>query len=160
MAEWHFCHSGWQEQKAKEAAEQARQEMVPSAIKQPRVPEGIDPKTVVCEFWKHGMCAKGGKCKFAHDFNVQQRRLDEQKKEEEEEDASRLLHKGGPDLYIDYRDYKGKGETMENWNQEDLENAVQAKEGNQKNKPTDKICKYFLEAVETKKCATLIAASP
>jgi len=36
-----------------------------------KVPFGVDPKTVVCVFFKVGNCEKkGGKCKFSHDLNV------------------------------------------------------------------------------------------
>lgn len=51
------------------------------------------------------------------------------------------------DIYSDKRDQ----ETMEDWDQEKLEEVVAQKttEYNQ-NKPTDIVCKYFLEAVEKK----------
>jgi hypothetical protein len=35
-----------------------------------KVPLGVDPKTLLCEFFKAGMCEKGSKCKFSHDPNV------------------------------------------------------------------------------------------
>ena len=35
-----------------------------------KVPFGVDPKTVLCAFFKAGHCDKGGKCKFSHDLNV------------------------------------------------------------------------------------------
>jgi hypothetical protein len=35
-----------------------------------KVPFGVDPKTVLCAFFKVGTCEKGGKCKFSHDMNV------------------------------------------------------------------------------------------
>ncbi|KAK2647686.1 hypothetical protein Ddye_015175 [Dipteronia dyeriana] len=42
-------------------------------------------------------------------------------------------------------------ETMEDWDQETLEKAVESKVNEYKqNKPTDIVCKYFLEAVEKK----------
>ena len=31
---------------------------------------GVDPKSVVCAFFKQGLCTKGDKCKFSHDLNV------------------------------------------------------------------------------------------
>ena len=34
---------------------------------------GVDPKSIVCEFYKVGQCAKGFKCKFSHDLNVQRK---------------------------------------------------------------------------------------
>ncbi|OMO73469.1 Zinc finger, CCCH-type [Corchorus olitorius] len=98
------------------------------AAQKPKVPVGVDPKSILCEFYKVGQCAKGFKCKFSHDLNVQRK-------------GEKI------DIYSDKRDE----ETMEDWDQETLEKVVQSKtkEYNQ-NKPTDIVCKYFLEAVEKK----------
>lgn len=35
-----------------------------------KVPLGVDPKTVLCVYFKTGTCDKGTKCKFSHDINV------------------------------------------------------------------------------------------
>ncbi|XP_061366650.1 zinc finger CCCH domain-containing protein 11-like [Gastrolobium bilobum] len=98
------------------------------AVSQPKVPVGVDPKSILCEFFKVGQCVKGFKCKFSHDLNVQRK-------------GEKI------DIYSDKRDE----ETMEDWDQETLEKVVESKktEYNQ-NKPTDIVCKYFLEAVEKK----------
>jgi hypothetical protein len=34
---------------------------------------GVDPKSVVCEFFRHGQCAKGFKCKYSHDLSVERK---------------------------------------------------------------------------------------
>jgi len=34
---------------------------------------GVDPKSIVCEFYRHGQCAKGFKCKFSHDLSVERK---------------------------------------------------------------------------------------
>ena len=34
---------------------------------------GVDPKSVVCEYFRHGQCTKGFKCKFSHDLNVERK---------------------------------------------------------------------------------------
>ena len=34
---------------------------------------GVDPKTVVCAFFKQGTCTKGDKCKFSHDLAVERK---------------------------------------------------------------------------------------
>ena len=34
---------------------------------------GVDPKSILCEFFKAGQCTKGFKCKFSHDLNVQRK---------------------------------------------------------------------------------------
>jgi hypothetical protein len=40
-------------------------------------------------------------------------------------------------------------DTMDNWDQQKLEEVVQSKSGKQP--PTDIVCKYFLEAIESSK---------
>ncbi|KAJ1686573.1 hypothetical protein LUZ63_017963 [Rhynchospora breviuscula] len=118
--------------KKKKDEEKAREkelnEIFKVAVSQPKVPVGVDPKSILCEFFKHGQCQKGFKCKFSHDLNVQRK-------------GEKI------DIYTDKRDQ----ETMEDWDQETLEKVVESKnkEYNQ-NKPTDIVCKYFLEAVEKK----------
>ncbi|KAF5772538.1 putative transcription factor C3H family [Helianthus annuus] len=88
----------------------------------------VDPKSILCEFFKAGQCAKGFKCKFSHDLNVQT-------------NGEKF------DIFSDKRD---EG-TMEDWDLETLEKVVESKgkEYNQ-NKPTDIVCKHFLDAVEKK----------
>ncbi|KAL3581465.1 hypothetical protein D5086_015797 [Populus alba] len=118
--------------KKKKEEEKAREkelnDLFKVAVSQPKVPVGVDPKSILCEFFKAGQCAKGFKCKFSHDLNVQRK-------------GEKI------DIYSDKRDE----DTMEDWDQETLEKVVQSKqtEYNQ-NKPTDIVCKYFLEAVEKK----------
>ncbi|KAJ8533967.1 hypothetical protein K7X08_007291 [Anisodus acutangulus] len=91
---------------------------------------GVDPKSILCEFFKEGQCAKGFKCKFSHDLNIQRK-------------GEKI------DIFSDKRDEE-KG-TMEDWDQETLEKVVASKsQESNKNKPTDIVCKYFLEAVEKK----------
>jgi hypothetical protein len=62
---------------AKKAAEEQRQrelaELFAVAIKQPKVPVGVDPKSIVCEYFRHGQCTKGFKCKFSHDLAVERK---------------------------------------------------------------------------------------
>ncbi|XP_051127290.1 zinc finger CCCH domain-containing protein 11-like isoform X2 [Andrographis paniculata] len=114
-----------EEEKAKE---RELNELFKVAVKQPKVPVGVDPKSIVCEHFKVGQCAKGFKCKFSHDLNVQRK-------------GEKI------DIYTDKRDQ----ETMEDWDQEMLEKVVESKSKEyNKNKPTDIVCKYFLEAVEKK----------
>ncbi|KAI1422088.1 hypothetical protein F5Y12DRAFT_651062 [Xylaria sp. FL1777] len=118
----------------KKAAEDAKRETEallarPSQIQ--KVPFGVDPKTVVCIFWKKGNCEKGKKCKFAHDLAV------ERKTEKK-------------NLYTDIRaeeEEKKKLETSDDWDEEKLRKVVLSKKGNQVT-TTDKVCKYFIEAIE------------
>lgn len=102
-------------------------------IVQPRVPFGVDPKSMTCAFWKAGRCDKSAaRCKFAHS-----------------EDAQRKQQK--KDLYTDTRDQKDdddkKNDTMDKWDQERLNKVINMKHGNPRT-TTDKVCKFFIQAVE------------
>lgn len=37
------------------------------------MPFGVDPKTVLCIYYKQGHCEKGRKCKFSHDLAVERK---------------------------------------------------------------------------------------
>ena len=102
----------------------------------------MDPKSIVCEFFRRGQCAKGFKCKYSHDLNVERK-------------GEKI------DLYSDKRDGKNAcisyvshllqgcisnrdigvvffTATMEDWDQETLEKVVESK-GQEyiQNKPTE-----------------------
>lgn len=34
---------------------------------------GVDPKSVLCAFFKQGQCTKGDKCKFSHDLSLERK---------------------------------------------------------------------------------------
>jgi hypothetical protein len=119
-------------EREKAAAEQAKREaaeLFKPALTQ-KVPFGVDPKTVLCQYFKKGICEKGKKCKFSHDLAV------ERKSEKK-------------DLYQDTRDEEDekKKETSADWDEEKLRAVVLSKKGNQRT-TTDKVCKFFIEAVE------------
>ena len=96
-----------------------------------KVPFGVDPKTVLCQFYKAGHCEKGRKCKFSHDLNIgrkaEKKDVYQDTREEEEE--------------------KKKTETSEDWDEAKLQTVVLSKKGNQQT-TTDKVCKYFISAIE------------
>ena len=121
------------QEKKKAELERQREldELFSMTIKQPKVPPGVDPKSIVCEFFRHGKCTKSFKCKFSHDLSVERK---------------------GPkmDLYSDKRDKEDEdNENMEDWDQETLEKAIAQKHGSENlNRPTNIVCKYFLDAVE------------
>lgn len=99
------------------------------AVSQPKVPPGVDPKSILCEFFKAGQCAKGFKCKFSHDLNIQRK---------------------GEKISI-YSDRRDGEDTMEDWDQEMLEKVVESRKNEYNpNKPTEIVCKHFLDAVEKK----------
>lgn len=115
----------------KKAAEDAKREAaLLFGVQQQKVPFGVDPKSILCEFFKNGLCTKGAKCKFSHDPNVGRK------------DAKK-------DLYTDAREEK-ENDTMDNWDEEKLRKVIMSKHGNPKT-TTDKVCKYFIEAVENGK---------
>ena len=53
------------------------------------MPVGEDPKSVLCNFFKAGVCEKGKKCKFSHDMSLDGK-------------AAKI------DIYTDPRDRNGK----------------------------------------------------
>lgn len=103
----------------------------------PKVAADVDPKSVLCVFFKQGLCTKGKKCKFSHDLAVQQKT------------AKR-------NLYVDSRDLKKEEEeeTNANWDEKQLNDVAEKKHGEKdKKRPnqTTIVCKYFLDAVENAK---------
>lgn len=99
-----------------------------------KVSKGVDPKSVVCAFFKQGQCTKGDKCKFSHDLSLE-----------------RKCEKRS--LYVDGRDDELEKDTMDNWDEKKLEEVVNQKHGEaEKKKPkTQIVCKFFLDAIENNK---------
>uniref|UniRef100_A0A8C5QYU0 Zinc finger CCCH domain-containing protein 15 n=1 Tax=Leptobrachium leishanense TaxID=445787 RepID=A0A8C5QYU0_9ANUR len=99
-----------------------------------KVSKGVDPKSVVCAFYKQGQCTKGDKCKFSHDLSLE-----------------RKCEKRS--LYFDGRDDELEKDTMENWDEKKLEEVINKKHGEaEKKKPkTEIVCKFFLDAIENNK---------
>jgi len=91
------------------------------------VAAGVDPKSVLCSYFKQGSCHKGNRCKFSHDLSI------ERKSEKRS-------------LYDDARDEKE--DDMNNWDQQTLEDVVNKKHGSTNTTKTEIICKFFLDAVE------------
>ncbi|OWZ19663.1 hypothetical protein PHMEG_0006050 [Phytophthora megakarya] len=120
-----------QEAKRKKDAK-AEQENLKSlfaaAITQPKVPPGTDPKSVLCAFFKAGVCSKGNRCKFSHDLMVGKK-------------AAKI------DLYTDARAEK-EADKMDTWDQEKLEKVVNEKHHEKNTKQTEIVCKHFLDAIE------------
>lgn len=131
-----------QREKEKAAAEQARKETADlfKPIQTQKVPFGVDPKSVVCQFFKNGNCEKGKKCKFSHDLDAGRR---QEKKNLYEDTRETEKNGNGAD------DEKTK-DNMADWDEAKLRSVVLSKHGNPKT-TTDKVCKYFIEAVENGK---------
>lgn len=122
------------ELRAKEKAAEEKRKKEEAELFKPvqaaqKIPFGVDPKTILCIYYKAGTCEKGNKCKFSHDLNV-----------------GRKVEK--KDLYSDAREMEE--DTMDQWDEEKLRSVVLSKAGNPRT-TTDIVCKYFIEAIETKK---------
>lgn len=98
-----------------------------------KVERGVDPKSVLCAFFKQGQCSKGDKCKFSHNLSL----------------VGKAEKKS---VYVDIRDDKADG-GMDDWDDDTLRDAVEKKHGatNKSKPPTDIICKYFIDALEQNK---------
>lgn len=116
--------------KADEAKRLKEEAALLKPVQVQKVPFGVDPKTILCAFYKAGNCDKGNKCKFSHDLNV-----------------GRKVEK--KNLYADSREEK-MADTMDKWDEDKLRSVVLSKHGNPKT-TTDIVCKYFVEAIETQK---------
>ncbi|XP_061913950.1 zinc finger CCCH domain-containing protein 15 [Entelurus aequoreus] len=98
-----------------------------------KVSKGVDPKSVLCAFFKQGQCTKGDKCKFSHDLSM------ERKCEKKS-------------VYVDERDEELEKDTMDNWDEKKLEEVVNKKHGEADKKlKTQIVCKFFLDAIEGNK---------
>ncbi|APA15516.1 hypothetical protein SS1G_13466 [Sclerotinia sclerotiorum 1980 UF-70] len=122
-----------QKEREKAASEAAKKEAAElfKPVQVQKVPFGVDPKTVLCQFYKKGHCEKGRKCKFSHDLNIERK-------------TTKI------DLAQDPREAeaeKRKEETSDDWDEEKLRSVVLSKKGNQKT-TTEKVCKFFIDAVE------------
>lgn len=120
--------------RAKEKLEEEKRQKQEALLFKPvavqKVPFGVDPKSVLCEFYKAGTCTKGNKCKFSHDVDV-----------------GRKVEK--KNLYEDSREEKMQ-DNMADWDEEKLRRVVLSKHGNPRT-TTDIVCKFFIDAIETKK---------
>jgi len=122
------------EKKRKEAAklEEEEKKKLFRPVATQKVANGVDPKSVLCAFFKQGLCKKGDKCKFSHDPEVERR------------SAKRSV-------YTDGRGEDDEEDNMDDWDEDKLADVVNKKHGSEKSNQTDIICKFFLDAVENNK---------
>jgi len=113
-------------------------ELFKQTIIQPKVPFGVDPKTIACEFFKAGQCKKrGDSCKFSHDQEICF--------------GKKKATGNKIDLSVDV---KGKGATKTKQEEdiaitdpEELAKAIE-KKARQQACETHIICKHFLTSIE------------
>ncbi|KAF2496266.1 zinc finger-containing protein [Lophium mytilinum] len=129
-----------QRENEKKAAEAAAREVADlfKPVQVQKVPFGVDPKTILCQFFKKGHCDKGRKCKFSHDLAVERKG--------EKRSLYTDLREGDENEEDDVK----KKDDMVDWDEEKLRTVVLSKQGNPKT-TTDKVCKFFIEAVENGK---------
>lgn len=157
------------ELRAKEKAEDEKRRKEEAALIKPvqmqKVPFGVDPKTVLCAFFKAGHCDKGSKCKFSHDPDVgrkvDKRNLYGDNREDKLAGTLQSLALSFFNVWYAnrYDGQMGRGEATEChliqarkstdndrrrlalvlWSIRDLTSFLQI------------VCKYFIEAVETQK---------
>jgi hypothetical protein len=95
----------------------------PVVVEKQTVESGVDPKSIFCAFFKQGLCKKGAKCKFSHDPGVERKA------------AKRNI----------YADEDGsKEESMENWDQDELNDVISKKHGSEKANQTDIVSTIYL----------------
>lgn len=136
--------------RAKAKAEEEKRAKEEASLFKPvqvqKVPFGVDPKTVLCAFFKAGTCDKGNKCKFSHDLDVG-RKVEKKNLYEDDRDNEEKM-KGAKTSVLSSRYLTSSiyTDTMENWDEEKLRSVVLSKAGNPRT-TTDVI--FFLELVYT-----------
>ena len=117
----------------KQKAEEEKRRKEEAALLKPvpvqKIPFGVDPKTVLCAFFKAGTCEKGNKCKFSHNLDVERkvekRNLYDDGREQDKAGASHTRYPGMQETH------RGPvADTMENWDEDKLRKVVLSKHGN------------------------------
>lgn len=62
-----------EKQKAEEEKRRKEEAALLKPVQVQKIPFGVDPKTVLCAFFKAGTCDKGNKCKFSHNLEVERK---------------------------------------------------------------------------------------
>lgn len=113
-----------------------------------KVAPGVDPKTILCSFFKQGLCLKGNKCKFSHNLEVDRKTIKMSiysDRRDGEEDGD--LDGNGGDGDATNEETR---ESMKDWDQSKLEQVVDRKHRKGPKTITDIVCKHFIDAIEKK----------
>ena len=62
-----------EKQKAEEEKRRKEDAALIKPVQTQKIPFGVDPKTILCAFYKAGNCEKGNKCKFSHNPDVERK---------------------------------------------------------------------------------------
>ena len=118
-----------EKQKAEEEKRRKEEAALLKSVPVQKIPFGVDPKTVLCAFFKAGTCEKGNKCKFSHNLDVE-RKVEKRNlyDDSREQDKSGLSYARHPGVQEAHR--YPLADTMENWDEEKLRNVVLSKHGN------------------------------
>ncbi|KAI8834924.1 hypothetical protein BJ741DRAFT_608649 [Chytriomyces cf. hyalinus JEL632] len=121
----------------KKAAEEAKKaelaELFKPVQQMQKVPFGVDPKTIVCQYFKAGTCQKGSKCKFSHNLDLDRK-------------VTKI------DIYADNEKDNKAADTMDKWDDAKLAEVVGSKQdASNTNLPTEIVCKFFLDAIDNQK---------
>jgi len=94
-------------------------------------PLGVNPKSVLCIYFKKGFCQEGEKCKFAHDFEVENKAATK-------------------DMYTDTRETASNIELgdMKDWDENTLRQILRKKELGRPVNASAQVCKHFVAAIE------------
>ena len=111
------------EREAKKEAEREKAEMAKifkPVVQVQKVPFGVDPKTVLCQYFKAGQCTKGDKCKFSHDLG-QERKSTKINLYQDNRDTTTMGEDGEPAVTTQ--------DSMADWDQSKLEQVITRKHG-------------------------------
>jgi hypothetical protein len=108
----------------KAKAEEEKRKKEEAALLKPvltqKIPFGVDPKSVLCVYFKAGHCEKGTKCKFSHDLDVarkvEKKNLYEDSREEKlagQSEVEILFGRYSPMVGLRYYGDLGRGEVAQ-----------------------------------------------
>jgi hypothetical protein len=96
-------------------------------------PIGVDPQSILCVYFKNGFCQLADKCKFSHDFGV------------ENKTAMK-------DMYTDTRELSNiEMVDMKEWDEDTLRAVLKKKEIGRPPNASQQVCKHFIKAIEDNK---------